>query len=93
VYASAPRLDRSLLDAIAAVDDPSVPIAETYRRIRELTAERGIPRPSYERVRLHIKEVRRRREQAKQARERLIAVALYRKPVHALYESLDDDGW
>ena len=86
MYASAPRLDRQLLDAIADVDDSSLPIAETYRRIRGVARDLGIPRPSYERVRLHVREVRRRRERAKIARDTILAVALYQKPVDALYD-------
>jgi hypothetical protein len=91
VYAAAPRLDRQLLGAIAAVDDDSVPIAETYRRIRVVTRDLGIPRPSYERVRLHVHEVREQRELAKKRAETLLAVALYLKPVHALYEDSGRD--
>ena len=86
MYASAPRLDRQLLDAIADVDDSSLPIAETYRRIRDVARDLGIPRPSYERVRLHVREVRSRRERALVARDTILAVALYQKPVDALYD-------
>jgi hypothetical protein len=86
VYAAAPRLDERLLAAIARIDDSSLPIAETYRRCRSVAAELGIPRPSYERVRLHVREVRRRRERAHVARETILAVALHQKPVDALYE-------
>jgi hypothetical protein len=86
VYASAPRLDRQLLDAIADVDDSSLPIAETHRRIRAVARDLGIPRPSYERVRLHVREVRHRRELARIRRETILAVGLYQKPVDALYD-------
>ena len=90
MYAAAPRLDRRLLEAIARIDDPSEPIAETYRRSREVAAELGIPRPSYERVRLHVHVARRRREQRRRARDTLIAVALHQKPPDALYDILDE---
>jgi hypothetical protein len=49
VYAAAPRLDPRLLDAIAQIDDSSLPIADTYRRCRSVAADLGIPRPSYDR--------------------------------------------
>lgn len=89
VYAAAPRLDPRLLAAIARIDDSSLPIADTYRRCRSVAADLGIPRPSYERVRIHVNEVRRRRERARAARETILAVALHQKPVDALYEILE----
>jgi hypothetical protein len=90
MYTAAPRLDPRLLDAIARVDDDEAPISETYRRLRELSIELQLPRPSYERVRQHVHVVRRRKERARKRRETLLEVALYTKPVHALYE-LDAD--
>jgi len=54
-----------------------------------VAADLGIPRPSYERVRIHVNEVRRRRERARAARETILAVALHQKPVDALYEILE----
>jgi hypothetical protein len=33
-------------------------MAETYRRIRDLAAQMGVPRPSYERIRVHLRETR-----------------------------------
>jgi DNA-binding SARP family transcriptional activator len=89
MYAAAPRLDRRLLEAIARVDSPSESIAETYRRSRELAAELGIPRPSYESVRQYIHILRRERERRRKARQTLIEVALYLKPVDALYDVID----
>jgi len=86
VYTAAPRLDPRLLVAIARLDDSSLPIAETYRKCRGAAAELGIPRPSYERVRLHVQEVRRQREQGRVARETILAVLLHQKPVDALNE-------
>ena len=50
MYAAGPRVERSFLERVTKMDDPSQPIAETYRRIRSLAAEQGIPRPSYERA-------------------------------------------
>ena len=88
MYTAAPRLDRRLRDAIARVDDSSEPIAETYRRCRTAAAELGIPRPSYERVRIEVHALRRERERRRRAREKLISVAFYHGPVHAL-----DDDW
>jgi hypothetical protein len=91
MYAAAPRLDRRLLDALARIDDSSEPIAETYRRCRKVAADLGIPRPSYERVRIEVHAIRRERERRRKARETLIKVALYQAPVHALYEVLEPE--
>ncbi len=74
---SAPRLDRRLLETIVRLDDTSVPIAEIYRRSREHAAKLGIPRPSYECVRLLIHDARRERARRRANRETLIRVALY----------------
>ncbi len=86
MYAAAPRLDPRLLATIDRLDDSSLPIAETYRRCRGVAAELGIPRPSYERVRLHVQEVRRERERARVARETILAVLLHQRPLDALNE-------
>jgi hypothetical protein len=90
MYSAAPRLDRRVLALIACVDDRSLPIAETYRRARNSCAELGIPRPSYERVRQHVHDVRRRDELLRRKQKTLLAIALYTKPLQAYYE-LDAD--
>lgn len=89
VYAAAPRLDPRLLRAIARLDDSSQPIAETYRRTREVAERLGIARPSYERVRLHLKDSRRKQEARRHKREVLLGVAMYLRPVDDLYELID----
>lgn len=88
MYTAAPRLDPRLLAAIGRLDDSSLPIADTYRRCRETAAELGIPRPSYERVRQHVQEIRRRRERARVARETVLEVLLHQKPVDAMNDIL-----
>ena len=90
MYLASPRLDERLLEAIAAVDDTSQPIAETYRRARVLAAAFGFPHPSYERVRQHVHLVRAESQRARAKRETLLAVALYQAPVSALYDVVDD---
>jgi hypothetical protein len=77
VYAAAPRLDSRLLRAVVRLDDPSVPIAEIYRRSREHAAQLDIPRPSYECVRLLIHDARREQARRRANRETLIRFALY----------------
>jgi hypothetical protein len=90
VYSASPRLDRRLLDAIAHVDDSSLPIAETNRRARQIAAALQLPRPSYESVRLHVHLIRREQELARRKRETLLRVALYQAPVSALYDVVSD---
>ncbi len=89
MYTAAPRLDPRLLRAIARLDDPSVPIAETYRRTRGVTERLGIARPSYERVRLHLKAAREEQTKRRERRDILMGVALHLRPVEDLYELLD----
>jgi len=80
----APRLDRRLLEAIVRLDDPSTPIAELHRSLREPAARLGVPRPSYECVRQLVHDARRERERKRTNRETLIRVALYRAGPGAL---------
>jgi hypothetical protein len=75
-----------LVKALVRLDDRSAPIAETYRRSREVAAAMGVPRPSYECVRLLVHDARRHQDRRRIARNVLIDVALYTKPVSALYE-------
>jgi hypothetical protein len=51
VPASAPRIDRRLVEAIGRLDRRDTPIAETNRRVGELAGKLGLPKPSYEQVR------------------------------------------
>lgn len=88
MYAAAPRLDPRLLAAIKRLDDSSVPIAETYRRCRRVAIKLGIPRPSYERVRLEVRDIRRERERARVTRKLILDVLLYQRPLDALNEIL-----
>jgi hypothetical protein len=61
VPAAAPRIDRRLLEALVRLDDRTVPIAETHRRIGAEADRRGLTRPSYQRVRVLVHESRRAR--------------------------------
>jgi len=75
VYAAAPRVERRFLEALRRLDDRSVPIAETYRRARGLADQMGVPRPSYEHVRLHLQATRWRELDRKKARDLLFELA------------------
>jgi hypothetical protein len=59
VYSFAPRISYRLLEALAQLDDPAVPIAETNRRLGAEAARLGLTKPSYERVRELVHEHRR----------------------------------
>jgi hypothetical protein len=61
VPAAAPRIHRRLLEALIRLDDRTVPIAETCRRIGAEADRRGLTRPSYQRVRVLVHESRRAR--------------------------------
>ena len=55
----APRIDSRLVAALVRIDDPKRPIAETNRRFGRVGRELGLPKPSYERVRVIVHAIRR----------------------------------
>jgi hypothetical protein len=59
----APRLSPRLLAALDRFDDGSMPIAELSRRVGAEAQRLGLPRPSYERVRVLAHELRARRDE------------------------------
>lgn len=77
MYLAAPRLERRLLETIVRLDDPSVPIAENYRCLREHAAQLDVPRPSYECFRQLVHDARSERARRRANRQTLIRVALY----------------
>src|SRR5262245_65829692 len=54
----APRISGRLIEAIVRFDDSSRPIAETYRRVGGEAERVGLTRPSYQRVRVLVHQVR-----------------------------------
>jgi hypothetical protein len=84
MYAAGPRLDRRFIEAVVRVDEPSLPMAETYRRSRELAAQMGIPRPSYERVRVELKARRMRRNDRHEVRDLVFELAYNTRPADAV---------
>ena len=88
---SAPRLSPRLVDAIARIDDPDLPIAEIRRRVG-LEADRlGVPRPSYERVRELVHASRRLRARVS-TRDVLLDVTARTRPPGALLEHISGVG-
>jgi hypothetical protein len=56
-----PRVDERLVAALARLDDPTLPIAETNRRLGVVAEGLGLIRPSYQQVRVIVHELRSRR--------------------------------
>lgn len=88
VYAAGPRVDRRYLREIGRLDDPTVPVAETYRLARELAAAMDVPRPSYERVRIHLRSVRSTKARRAQARELALQLAYNTRAADAVVADL-----
>jgi hypothetical protein len=63
VVPSAPRYSPRLLAAVRQLDDRTVPLAETCRRVGAAAERLGLPRPSYVHLRRVILEERRRRDE------------------------------
>src|SRR5262249_51200116 len=86
----APRLDRRLAAAVPHLDDARQPIAETNRRVGELADAIGLPRPSYEQVRLLVRAARERKTRNRQALMLILDVQFRRRSPEALYELRTD---
>ena len=63
MLAFAPRISPRLLVALSWLDRRSLPIAEVNRRLGAEASRHGLPRPSYERVRVLVHQLRRLRRQ------------------------------
>jgi hypothetical protein len=92
VLSFAPRLSPKLLEAIVRYDDRKVPIAETYRRVGREAERLGLPRPSYQRVRVLVHSARRARLRPTTASLLVDAELNVRHPRHVL-EELTGVGW
>jgi hypothetical protein len=73
VLTFAPRLPARLRDEIARQSRRPVPIAEMNRRVGEVAVAMGLPRPSYERVRVLVHAAWR---SAAQAQARIVTFAV-----------------
>jgi hypothetical protein len=80
-----------LLEALVKADDPSVPIAETCRRVGREADRIGVVRPSYERVRLLVHESRRIRRGPSTASV-LRDVAFRARPPEAVLDHISGIG-
>jgi hypothetical protein len=59
VVVIAPRIDSRLVAALVRVDDERLPIAEINRRLGAVAATLGLPKPSYQQVRVILHALRR----------------------------------
>jgi hypothetical protein len=88
VTSFAPRLSPRLLAAISRLDDGRLPIAEVCRRVCAEADRLGLPRPSYQRVRVIVHEERRLRAAQIKTGEILLDVAFRVRPPEAVVDHL-----
>jgi hypothetical protein len=79
------------VQALAALDDVQVPVAETHRRLGAVADFLDLPRPNYESVRLLVRAQRRFPQHTR--RDALLDLALYtRAPTEAMADFLLGDA-
>jgi len=76
VTSVSPRLDPRLLDAARTLDDPTAPIAETWRRVGSVADELGLCRPSYDSIRMCVRAHRQDRDDVSRLLAPVVADAL-----------------
>jgi hypothetical protein len=91
VLAFAPRFSPRLIDAIVRLDDRMIPIAEVNRRVGEEAERLGLRRPSYQRMRVVVHQLRRVRKQPTTAAV-LVEAALRARPPEAFLEHVSGVG-
>jgi hypothetical protein len=87
VKPAAPRIDSRLLAALARLDEPGRPIADVHRALGDVADHLRLPRPSYQRTRLLVHEIRAGKTPNEVA-EVLLDIAFRAKPPEALAEVL-----
>jgi hypothetical protein len=89
----APRISFRLLQTLDRVDDPTLPIAEINRRLGAEAWRLGLPRPSYQRIRVLVHQLRRiRLRKGPSTGEILFDIALRARPPTALVDHLSGVG-
>jgi hypothetical protein len=84
---AAPRIDERLVAALARLDQPGRPIAETHRRVAKIAEELGLSRPSYEQARVIVHELR-TRSRGSETGAILLDIVLRTRPPEAILEAL-----
>ena len=80
-----------LLEQIERLAQTELPIAEINRRVGVTAGKRGVPRPSYERVRVLVNAARRLRKEPSTAAV-LVDIAFRSRPPEALVDHLSGIG-
>jgi|SRR5581483_2625245 len=89
----APRISFRLLQCLDRLDDPELPMAEVNRRLGVEAWRLGLPRPSYQRVRVLVHQLRRiRARKGPSTGEVLFDIALRTRPPQALLDHLSGVG-
>ena len=70
---ASPRLDRRLLQAARKVDRADQSMAETWRKVGRIAWKLDLPRPSYETIRIIVREHRRRRAEVHELLQPVLA--------------------
>jgi hypothetical protein len=69
---ASPLLDRRLRSAARKLDRRDDSMAETWRKVGRMAWKLGLPRPSYETIRLIVREHRRRRAEVDRLLQRIL---------------------
>ena len=91
MLAFAPRFSPRLIDAIVRLDDRRIPVAEVNRRVGQEAERLGLRRPSYQRVRVLVHQLRRVRKQPTTAAV-LLEVAVRARPPEAVLDHVSGVG-
>ena len=91
MLAFAPRIPQRLLVALGRLDDPGLPFAEINRRLGAEAARLGLPRPSYQRVRELLHQLRRLRRGPTTAQV-LVDIAFRARPPAAFLDHVSGVG-
>lgn len=89
---SAVRLSHRQLERLAELDDGRLPVAELHRRFAREAAERGLPRPSYERTRVLVRQLRHLRRHEVRTRDVLLEIAFRQRAPDAAVTHLAGTG-
>jgi hypothetical protein len=84
---AAPRIDERLVAALARLDRPGRPIAESHRRVGSIAEELGLSRPSYEQCRVVVHALR-SQKRGSEVGSILLDVVLRTRPPEALIKAL-----
>ena len=90
---SAARISHRLYKRPVELDNPGVPIAETYRRVAAEAERLGLTRPSYERIRVLVHQERRwKRSRGPSTASVLVDVTFRLRPPEAVLDHLSGIG-